>query len=92
MTTTGDLDLDALAEQARAALAAAADEAALERFRLEFLSRGQGRITRIKRGLKDIPPEERPRVGAAINALSDEIEAAYEARLAALRQIGRAHV
>ena len=79
-------DLDALAQEARAALAAAADEGALEQFRLAFLSRGQGRITQITRGLKELPPDERPRVGAAINALKEEMEAAYEAKLAALRQ------
>lgn len=84
--TTDPLDLDALAEQARAALAAATDEAALEQFRLEFLSRSQGKITQIKRGLREVPPEERPRVGAAINKLGDEVEAAFEARLAELRQ------
>src|SRR5262249_14267604 len=86
-TMSTDLpNLDALAEQARAALAAAADEAALEQFRLEFLSRGQGKITQIKRGLRELPPEERPRVGASINRLSDELEAAYEARLEELRR------
>ena len=82
---TETLDLDALAREAHAALAAALDEAALEQFRLQYLSRGQGRITQVKRGLKDVPPAERPRVGAAINRLSDEIEAAFAARQAALR-------
>jgi phenylalanyl-tRNA synthetase alpha chain len=83
---TGAPDLDALKRDAHAALAAATDDAALERFRIEFLSRGQGRITQVKRSLGSLPPEQRPAVGAAINALGDEIEAAYNARVAALRE------
>jgi phenylalanyl-tRNA synthetase alpha chain len=84
--STDTLNLDALADEARAALAAAASDADLEAFRLAFLSRGQGRITAIKRGLRDVAAEDRPRVGAAINRLSDEIEAAFETRRAELRE------
>jgi len=80
-----DQELDQLAREAHAALAAATDEAALEAFRLQFLSRGQGRITQLKRGLKDVPQEARPRVGAALNRLGDEIESAFEARRSELR-------
>jgi len=78
--------LDEIAREAQAALAAATDEAALEQFRLRFLSRGQGQITALLRGIKDLPAEERPRAGAAINRLHQEIEAAFEARRAELRE------
>lgn len=84
--TTDALNLDALAAEANAELSAAADEAALEQFRLRYLSRGQGRLTAIKRGLKDLSPEERPRAGAAINRLADEIEAAFASRRSALQE------
>jgi len=79
-------ELDLLAHEARAALAAATDEGALEQFRLTFLSRGQGRIKLALRGLKDLPSEARPRAGASVNALHNEVEAAFEARIEALRQ------
>jgi phenylalanyl-tRNA synthetase alpha chain len=84
--TTGNLDLDELAREAHAALASATDEAALEQFRLQFLSRGQGRITALRRGLGALPAEERPRAGAAINYLAGEIEAAFDARRTELRE------
>ncbi|MGH2583863.1 MAG: phenylalanine--tRNA ligase subunit alpha [Dehalococcoidia bacterium] len=83
---TDNLNLDELAREAQAALAAATDEAALEQFRLRFLSRGQGQITALLRGIKDLPNEEKPRAGAAINRLHQEIEAAFEARRAELRE------
>jgi phenylalanyl-tRNA synthetase alpha chain len=82
---TDNLNLDELTREAHAALESATDEAALEQFRLRFLSRGQGRITALRRGLGGLPPEDRPRAGAAINRLAEEIEAAFEARRAALR-------
>jgi phenylalanyl-tRNA synthetase alpha chain len=83
---TEELNVEQIADEARAALAAASDEAALEQFRLAFLSRGQGRITALRRSLGALPPEERPRMGARINQLAGEIEAAYEARRTALRR------
>ena len=83
---TGELDIEQIADQARAALAAATDEAALEQFRLAFLSRGQGKVTALRRSLGSLPAEERPRMGARINQLAGEVEAAYEARRQALRE------
>ena len=56
---------------------------ALEALRLDVLGRS-GSLTLAKRGLKDVPAEERPAVGQGLNALSQAIEAALEARKATL--------
>lgn len=84
--TTDVLDPDALAAEARAALAAAADEAGLEAFRIAYLGRGQGRITDALHALRALPEAERRRLGAALNAIKTDVTAAYEARLATLRE------
>jgi phenylalanyl-tRNA synthetase alpha chain len=80
------MNLTAIEQEAHAALAAATDEAALEAFRIRFLSRGQGQITALRRSLGTLPPEQRPAAGAAINRIAEEIEAAFEARREHLRE------
>ena len=71
--------------QARKELATAADEAALEGWRVAYLGRS-GRLTRILRSLGSLPPEERRRVGAAANRLKLELEAALTQSQGAQRQ------
>jgi phenylalanyl-tRNA synthetase alpha chain len=46
---------------------------ALEAFRLEWLGRS-GQLTLLKRQLKDVPADERPALGSALNQLSSTIE------------------
>ena len=60
-------DLEALQEEALAAVAAAADVAALEALELDVLGK-KGRLTGVLRGIGALPPEERPQVGAIANA------------------------
>jgi phenylalanyl-tRNA synthetase alpha chain len=76
----------ALEDEALAALAAAEDQTAIERWRSEWLGRQDGRITRLLRAIKDQPPESRAAFGAAANALKQTLEARLEERLEALRQ------
>jgi phenylalanyl-tRNA synthetase alpha chain len=83
MTTT-----DAVATieaEARAGLAAASDERALEAWRTAVLGRS-GSLTGVLRSLGDLAPEQRRELGAAANRLKGEIEAALEARREELRQ------
>jgi phenylalanyl-tRNA synthetase alpha chain len=82
MTTAPNLD--DIAQEARDGLAAAADEQALEAWRTATLGRS-GRVTSVLRSLGGLPPEERRAVGAAANALRDELEAALAERREALR-------
>ncbi len=63
-------DLSALEAEARAALDAAPDTAAIEAVRIEFLGR-KGRLTGLLRGLKDVPLERRAAVGEAANRLKE---------------------
>src|SRR5512132_3918474 len=79
--------LEALAEAARRDVAAAGDERALEDLRVRFLGK-KGEISAVLRGMGQLPPEERPRVGEVANRVRDEVEAllaAAKERIAAAR-------
>jgi phenylalanyl-tRNA synthetase alpha chain len=73
--------VEAIARQAREAVAAARTAAELEQVRVRFLGR-QGELTGLLRGLGALPAAERPGVGSAANAAKRELEALLEARLA----------
>src|SRR5215467_6030922 len=75
--------VDSLREEALAEAGRAGDLGALEAVRLKYLGR-KGALTAVLRGLKDLGPEERGRVGAEANALRDTLEAALDARREAL--------
>jgi phenylalanyl-tRNA synthetase alpha chain len=74
--------VDAIAGEARDAIARAGTAADLEALRVRFLGR-QGALTQLLRSLGTLPAEERPVLGAAANEVKRELEALLEARLAA---------
>ncbi len=76
-------DLQALREKYLAQIEAAEDEAAVEKVRIAALGK-KGEISLKMRTLGKMSPEERRTVGAALNALRDEIDAAIRARREAL--------
>jgi phenylalanyl-tRNA synthetase alpha chain len=79
--------LESLAESARQAIGAAADERGLEELRVRFLGK-KGEISGVLRGMGALPAEERPRLGEVANRVRDEVEAllaAARARLAGSR-------
>ena len=80
---TDEIDLAAIATRARAELDAAADEAALETWRVAQLGR-KGAVTSVLRRLGALPIDERRRLGAEANALKVELEAALESKREAL--------
>ena len=82
-------NLDALASDARAALAAAGDEDAVEAWRVATLGRS-GSLTSVLRGLSGLPAEERRDAGRAANELKRDLEAALEGRREELRAAERA--
>ncbi|MGB9591248.1 MAG: phenylalanine--tRNA ligase subunit alpha, partial [Candidatus Kryptoniota bacterium] len=53
------------------------DKQALENFRLKYLSR-KGIISQLFEKIKDLPKEEKPTIGKALNDLREEIEAYFE--------------
>ncbi len=75
--------MDDLRQSYLSAIAAAADEPALEEVRLAALGK-KGEISLKMRELGTMSPEERQVAGPALNALKDEIGAAIAAKKAAL--------
>ncbi len=75
--------LDALQASTLEAIGSAASSAALDEVRVGVLGK-KGTLTAILRDMKSVPPDERPIVGKASNAVRDAIEQALEARAKAL--------
>ena len=82
--------VDAIAREAREAVAAASTAAELEQIRVRYLGR-QGALTQLLRSLGTLPAAERPQVGAAANEVKREIEALLDGRLGSAQEIERAH-
>ena len=61
------------------AIAAAADAAAVEALRVVYIGRN-GSIPALIKGMKDVPKEERPAFGKAVQAWRAEVEAALAAK------------
>jgi phenylalanyl-tRNA synthetase alpha chain len=76
-------DIDKLRQEFEYDLAAAATEAALRVVRDRYLARKGGLVSNLLKGLGQVSPDERPRIGQQVNQLKTEIEAALDARLAA---------
>jgi len=77
--------LAALEKEALEAIALASDEAAVERARVTYLGRTEGRISAILRGLGSLSTEARPAVGQEANRVKGVVTEALEARLATVR-------
>ena len=60
-------NLDALVSQALEAVQRAEDVNALEQLRVLYLGK-KGELTQVMKTLGDLPADERPKVGALINA------------------------
>jgi phenylalanyl-tRNA synthetase alpha chain len=63
--------------EAAAAIGAAASSAALEELRVHYLGR-KAELTTILRGIADLPPEERGKVGGSANKARQELEGLLE--------------
>jgi phenylalanyl-tRNA synthetase alpha chain len=72
--------LDALREEMLARIEKSGSEAEIEQIRVEALGR-KGRLTLLLRGLKDLPSDERPRVGEQLNALRQLLETRLQDRV-----------
>ncbi|MCQ4271111.1 phenylalanine--tRNA ligase subunit alpha [Pseudomonas kuykendallii] len=76
-------NLDALVSQALEAVQHSEDINALEQIRVLYLGK-KGELTQVMKTLGDIPAEERPKVGALINAAKERVQDALNARKAGL--------
>ncbi len=73
-------ELEKLKGEAREKILKVKDEKSLERVRIEFLGRKQGKITKVLRSIKDMPPEQRPLIGELVNQLKHQIQKELEER------------
>ncbi len=71
----GKLEVEALA-----AVDASATPGELEEVRIRYLGRKDGRISGILRRLGELPPEERPALGAEANRVKERLQVAMELR------------
>tara|TARA_R110002110_G_scaffold415561_1_gene650798 strand:- start:96262 stop:97275 length:1014 start_codon:yes stop_codon:yes gene_type:complete len=76
-------NLEPLANEAKAAIEAAADGPALEQLRVDYLGK-KGQITALLKGLGQLSAQERPAAGAQINVVKQELQALITARKASL--------
>jgi phenylalanyl-tRNA synthetase alpha chain len=72
-------NLQPLANEAKAAIATAQDSAALEQLRVDYLGK-KGQITSQLKGLGKLSAEERPKAGALINVVKQELQGLIGAR------------
>ena len=66
-------NLEPLANEAKAAISAAQDSAALEQLRVDYLGK-KGQITGLLKGLGKLSAEERPKAGALINVVKQDLQ------------------
>ena len=78
--------LEKLHEEVAGRLEHCASEQDLEQIRIDYLGRKGGKLTALLRGLRELPAEERPRAGEALNQRRAEVETLLEGRLAELRR------
>src|SRR5258706_2063710 len=72
--------LETLRGEVLARIQQANSDKELEQLRVEVLGRSSS-VTLLLRGLKDLPPEERPRAGEQLNQLRRKLEERLEERL-----------
>ncbi len=82
-------ELAGLREAATIEIAAAESADDLETIRVRYLGR-KGSLNAVLRGLGQLPPEERPAMGALANAVKDAVAQALDAKAAELARSGMA--
>ncbi len=75
--------IEELRDEALSAVELAGSTSELESVRVKYLGRSAG-LTEIKKGIRNLPPEDRREVGVAANRATKEIEAALTERLASV--------
>ncbi|MGN0165534.1 MAG: phenylalanine--tRNA ligase subunit alpha, partial [Lachnospiraceae bacterium] len=75
--------LEAIKTSALAKLDACTDSEALNEIRVEYLGK-KGELTTVLKSMKDVSPEERPKVGQMVNEVRNIIEEKIEEKKTAL--------
>ena len=71
-------ELDELLAEAQLAFNLAANPAALEAARIEYLGAAKGRLKSVQKGLGGVAKEDKPAAGKRFNEVKTEIESAFE--------------
>ncbi|OOR98633.1 phenylalanine--tRNA ligase subunit alpha [Canicola haemoglobinophilus] len=81
-------NLQEITEQAKKAIEALTDKSleSLDAIRVEYFGK-KGHFTQLMQGLRDVPAEERPAVGAKINEAKQEVQAILNAKKAEWEEI-----
>lgn len=82
-------ELDIIEREGLASLASAADAAALEAWRIEYLG-AKGRVKGATASFRDVPKDQKPAVGARLNAVQKALQEAFDARQGSLKAAGGA--
>lgn len=77
-------ELDLIQNEGLAALAGINDEAALEAYRVNYLGK-KSRLTAAAAGMRDVPPDQKPAVGAKLNEVRTALTTGIEQKLAGLQ-------
>jgi phenylalanyl-tRNA synthetase alpha chain len=81
-----DAELEQLRQTAESALAQAESPDALAEWHAAYLGR-RGAVPAAMRRISDVPPDERPAYGQAVNAIRDALQAAFERRQDEVRSL-----
>lgn len=68
--------LNQICDNAQQELSLASDKQALNACKVKYLGK-QGALTEVLRGMRDVPAEDRPKIGALVNKVRDVLEAAF---------------
>lgn len=80
-----ELSLQKMAAEAKKALEEAQSPEEINEIRVRYLGK-KGELTQILRGMGNIPPEQRPRLGRLANEVRDALEAKIAERTAAVKE------
>src|SRR3954463_16268205 len=79
--------IDAVAAEAQAELAAVKDAAQLETWRIKFLG-SNGKVKGLMKLLGQVPKDQKPAIGSRANIVRQEIDAAFESKKTELSTAG----
>jgi len=79
-------ELEELRSSAREKIEKAKDKGDIERIRVEFLGRRQGKLTQILNKIRELPLEDRPTVGKLANEVKNEIQEGLRKRVERMKK------
>jgi phenylalanyl-tRNA synthetase alpha chain len=81
-------DIEALRREAEAAIASVGDARQLDEFRVTYLAR-KGKVAALFDQLKNVPPDQKPALGKALNELRGFVQNLHDAKEASFASAGK---